>query len=93
MPKAPLYFEHMAAISQTLEAFSRTGADSVKVAVCLDLKEKIDKKIAGFINERGYKLKLNRPEKELISQLNTLYAFHKNAQYSNSYFRLLQQNQ
>ena len=30
MPKAPLQFEHMAAISETLDAFSRTGADTVE---------------------------------------------------------------
>lgn len=92
MPKAPLTFDHMIVLSETLEAFSRTGADTVKVAVCLELKNKIDKKVTGFIPVNGYKLKLTNPERELVKQLNQLYAFSKNANYSNSYLRLLQQN-
>lgn len=92
MPKAPLTFEHLAAISETLNAFCHTGADTVKIAVCMDLKIKLDKKLTGWMPDRGFRVKLTRPELELVKQLNQLYAFHHNVKYANSYLRLIQQN-
>jgi hypothetical protein len=92
MPKAPLLFEHMVAIAETLEAFSCTKSDSVKLAVCLGLKIKVEKKLVGLIPTRGYRITLTAPELELVKQLNQLYAFGRNVRYANSYLRLLEIN-
>ena len=89
MPKAPLLFDHMEALVETLEAFSHTKSDSVKLAVCIGLKIKVEKKLVGFIPTKGYRITLTHPEQELVKQLNQLYAFGRNARYANAYVRLL----
>lgn len=91
MPKAPLTFEHLAAISDTLAAYSHAGECRVKSAVAVQLKTKIDRKLSGIMANQ-YRLKLQPAELELVKQLNALYAFSRNAQYSNAYMRLLVQN-
>jgi hypothetical protein len=91
MPKAPLLYEHLCALSDTLAAYANAGECRVKSAVAVQLKTKIDRKLSGILSH-GYRMKLQPAELELVKQLNCLYAFHKNAQYSNAYMRLLSQN-